>query len=212
MSNMIPGMYAEGSFTAKPPFDKVVNPNTYFTVEALRTVDELRAADVNLYTTVFSPVGILEEDGEDILNALDNNAGVVIVLTAAGIPPVYLPSSYLLSFPAVDGVKYERMALIVDLGAVPPKLKEVLAETQKEIQDLVLNRVGVDNTVNIGVVPTTSYVKAGQANIFETTRLNRIKDSKTNVLIIKELETKNAKQEEYIKVLEAKILELSNKP
>lgn len=205
MSNMIPGMYVEGSFKAKPPFDKVVDPEVCFTVEALRTVDELRGANVNLYQTVFVPVEMTEEDAEAVLTALDNSAGVVIVLTAVGKKDVYLPSSYLESFPSADGTRYEHMAMIVDLGVVPPQLRNVLAETQQEIKDLVLARVGVNNTVHIGVVPTAAYISAGQAKVFENTRKNAITAAKTNVKVIRELQEKVAKQEAYIKVLEQKI-------
>lgn len=205
MNNMIPAPYVEGSFQAKPPFDTVVDPDICFTVEALRTVGELRSRNFNLYTTVFQPVGITEEESETILSELDNAAGVIIVLTAVGQKNVYLPSSYLLSFPSVDGVRYEHMALIVDLGVVPPQLRNVLAETQQEIQDLVLSRVGVDTTVNIGVVPTTAYVQAGQARVFENTRKQAITNAKTNIKVIKELQTQVAKQEAYIQLLEQKI-------
>lgn len=209
MSSMIPSMWVEGSFTAKPPFDTLVDPEISFTVEALRTVEELRGRNTNLYTTVFEPVGITEEDGEAILETLDNEAGVIIVLTSVGRPNVYLPSTYLLSFPSVDGVKYEHMALIVDLGVVPPQLRNVLAETQQEIQDLVLSRVGVDTTVNIGVVPTTAYVQAGQARIFENTRKQAITNAKTNIKVIKELQTQVAKQETYIQVLEQRLANIT---
>lgn len=205
MSNLIPGMYVEGSFTAKPPFDTVVSPDVYLKVEALRTVDELRSANVNLFNSIFKPVGILEEDGEILLRELDDTAGVVIVLTAPGKVDVYLPSSHLLSFPAADGVKYEHLALIVDLGAVPPSLRGALAETMQEIQDLVLHRVGVDNVVNIGVVPMSGYVKPGQATAFENARRNKILNTKTNVILIKELQDKVAKMEIYIKTLEGKL-------
>lgn len=209
MSNMIPGLYVEGSFTAKPPFTLVVNPEVCYTVEALRTVDEIRGANVNVYSMMFEPVGILEEEAEAILEELDRTAGVVIVLTSTGNKDVYLPSSYLLAFPSVDGTKYEHMAMIVDLGAVPPQLRNVLAETQQEIQDLVLSRVGVDNNVHIGVVPTTAYVEAGQTRSFENARKNKIIDAKTNIKVISELQAQVAKQEAYIQVLQDKIIELT---
>lgn len=210
MSNVIPSIYAQGSYTAKEPFENIVDPEVYYVAESIRTVAEMRSMNLNLHKLIFEPVGIDLGTGLSYLDECEKMNGAVIKLTSSGNIPIYILSNRLASFPVVDGVKYERMALIVDLGAVPPGMKTVLEEAKVDIKDYVLSKVGVDNEVKVGVCPTKGYVSGDQAEIFENTRLNKIKNSQSNTQLISSLQEESVKKDAYIQALEAKVIELSS--
>ncbi|EBV8434075.1 hypothetical protein NFI00_000168 [Salmonella enterica] len=204
--NLIPAIYSSGSFEALNPFDKVVDPTKYYTVEAVRTIPEMQAMKMNLYELVFKPIGVAEADYQTVLDRAIGMEAVIVSLTSRNAPPVYVISSYFKSFPMVDGVKYERMALIIDLGACPPALKDTLTQAQDDIRDYVENSIGITSQVRIGTIPTPGYVSKAQADMFENTRKNKITDSTNNVSRVRELESTVASLQEQIRELEEALI------
>lgn len=203
--NLIPAINTAGSFTAINPFDKVVDPTKFYTVEAIRTIPEMQAMKMNLYELVFKPIGVSQDDYQTVLDRAISLNAVIVSLTSRNAPTVYVISTYFKSFPLTDGVKYERMALIVDLGACPPSLKDTLVQAQEEIRDYVTNSVGIEATVRVGTIPTPGYVSKSQAATFEQTRKNRITDSDNNVARIQKLEKDVASWQTYARQLEAQL-------
>lgn len=203
--NLIPTLKSAGRFEANAPFDKVVLPSTYYTVEALRTIPEMQALKLNLYELLFAPVGVAEADYNAVLQRSQASGAVVVVLTNRFGPPVYVLSTYFKSFPLVDGVSYERMCLIVDLGPLPPTMKDALAQVQTHVKDYVLSVVGLESEVKIGTVPSIGYVSRQDADIFEQTRKNKITDGDNDIAKLKKAQADLIKAQAYIAVLEAQL-------
>lgn len=187
--NIIPAIWAAGSFVAAPPFDVVVNPKTYYTVEGTRTISEMLAEKENLFNMVFAPAGITQEDFQGALDAAIAANAVIITLTTKGRAPVHIPSTALKSFPLVDGVIYERLCFIADLGAVPPSLKDRVNSGIEHFKNYIKDSLGIaDATVTIGTVPLRGYVSKEQAEVWENTRKNAITKEPSDRL---QLETAN---------------------
>ena len=210
--NNIPAVFAAGSFEAIAPFDTVVKPNVYYTVEAVRTIKEMQALKLNMYDLIFKPVGVKEEDYQTILNRAISINAVVVCLTAHNKDRVYVLSDYLKSFPLVDGVSYERMCLIVDLGACPPSLKDELSSTQNYIQQYVKATMGIDSTVNLGTVPTVGYVSYEQYQTNETTRKNAITNTSNYVADNNAYKQQIIDKDNYIAYLESQLEALQPQP
>lgn len=203
--NLIPTLRAAGRFEASAPFDSVVNLGTYYSVEALRTIEEMEAMKLNLYSLVFAPVGVKEEDYSAVLERARAAGSVVVVLTSRNSAPVYVLSGYFKSFPLVDGVSYERMVLVADLGACPPALKDALEQVRTHMSSYIADTVGVEATVQLGTVPTIGYVSAEEARIFENTRLNKVKQGDNDVAKLKRLEAEAVTKDAYIVQLETRL-------
>lgn len=203
--NLIPTLRAAGRFEALAPFDKVVNIATYYSVEALRTIEEMEALKLNLYSLVFEPIGVKQEDYSAVLERARAAGSIIVTLTARNTAPVYVLSTYFKSFPLVDGVAYERMVLVADLGACPPALKDALEQVKTHMVQYIADTVGIDSTVQLGTVPTIGYVSASEAQIFENTRLNKIKAGENDVAKIKALEAQAVADHAYIAELEARL-------
>lgn len=200
--NVIPTYTAGGNYEALNPFDAVVVANKYYTAEAIRSVSEMQGRNFNLQQHMFDPAGVTESDGEQILTDLVNRNGAIITLIGADGSRVYVPTTYLKSYPLVDGVLYERLCVVIDYGAVPPDLKDKLAADLEHYKAYTANSVGVDAEVKIGTMPTIGYVTKEQAEVFEQTRLNKIAGQVNDVQRLAQLEQQVATQAAYIVELE----------
>lgn len=204
--NIIPAVYASGSFTANPPFDTVVKQETFYTVEAVRTIPEMQAMKLDLFKLVFQPVGVDANDYQTVLQRAIDEGAVVVTLTSRNSPPVYVISSYFKSFPLVDGVVYERFCIIADLGAVPPALKDRVNAAVDHINNYVKNSLGIANAkTTIGTIPTRGYVSLEQSQAWEKTRQAAITEEPSDLLRLEKMTVENAELKAYIAYLEGEI-------
>lgn len=202
-SSFIPAVWAAGSFEAEAPFDQVVKPEIYYTVEAVRTIPEMQALKLDLFKLVFQPVGVTEDDYQTVLARAIGQEAVIVALTSRGRPPVYVVSSYFKSFPMVDGVTYEHLCIIADLGAVPPSLKDKIESVVAHFDEYIKNAVGIpDARVTIGTVPTRGYTSKEEAESWETARQSAITENPSDVYRLEKALAENRAQAAYIKELE----------
>lgn len=205
-TNVIPSLYASGSYEANNPFNAVVIPGKYYRVEALRTVNEMQGANFNLYAAMFKPVGIAEDSYQSILDDIVSKNGAILTLIGLDGGRVYVPTTYLKSFPLIDGVSYERLCAVFDFGAVPPSLKGLIADVFTHCENYIEAHAGVKVTVQLGTMPTIGYVSKEQADVFETTRQNKIKDTVNDAITVANQEKTIQSQAAYIAQLEAALI------
>lgn len=203
--NLIPSINASGRFEALAPFDGVVDTTKYYTVEALHTIHEMESKKLDLYTLVFAPVGVQSADYQTVLSRAKADGAIIVGLLDRTGAEIYVPTTYLKAFPLTDGVAYERMCLVADLGPCPPSMKDTVAQVQSHMRSYILDAIGVNATVRLGTIPTIGYVSAQQATAYETTRKNAITDSNNDVAKIKNLTALLADRDAYIAELEARI-------
>lgn len=203
--NIIPSLRAAGKFVALPPYDRVVNPNTYYAVEAIRTLPEMQGLNINIYQRVFQPVGLSEADYPAVIQqGIAENTAVISLIPRVGAP-VYVLSTYLESFPLVDGYSYERMCVITDFGALPPEQKESLGVAMDFFKDYVLDNFGITAKVSLGTIPVIGYLSKEEHDILENTRKNRITDNTSLLAKNRALEADIESKDAYIKELEARL-------
>lgn len=210
--NVIPSLYAAGQFTAISPFTAVVNESVFYTVEDVCTVAQFRSRSIDVWGLMFNPVGIDEDSYEALLNVVEDNDGAIITLTSKNNKPVYIPSTYISSFPLIDGVIYERFVVYTDLGACPPDLVNKINVLVEHFQDYAKSNFGIANAKSyVGSIPTRAYVSKEDAETFEATRLNAIANSTTDQVKIVKQQTTIDRQQIYIQTLEAKLLAAEEK-
>lgn len=211
LNNLIPSINARGRFEALSPFTAVVDVNTYYEVSAIRTIDQMQSEKENLYEKMFKPTGMTPEDGQKALVVGKEIGAVVVCLVARNKPVVYVLSSYFKSFPTVDGVSYERMCIICDMGSVPPEFDKVLADSIQHIGGYLETKVGITPLIKIGTVPTIGYVSSTQHEVNETTRKNKITNTDNDVSRVTKLEADLVRSQNEVAILEQKVIELSKK-
>ncbi|QDJ96717.1 hypothetical protein PS2_0208 [Aeromonas phage PS2] len=209
--NNIPSIRSAGKFVADVPYDKVVNPEVFYTVEAIRTLPEMQALKIDLFTTVFQPVGYTTEQAQqEIQTAIDNKA-VVVSLTSRGRGPVYVLSTFLKSIPLLDGVIYENLALIVSLGACPPSMKDRINVAIEHINNYIKECVGInDPNTTLGTIPTRGYVSKETADSWERSRQLQITEEPSDTVKLAEANKTISELQTYIEELEATITGQTN--
>lgn len=204
-NTIIPALRVTGRFEALAPFDRVINPMASYTVEAIRTVGEMQGLNINIYQRVFAPLGIDQPTYLTMIDQIIQAGGVVITLIPRKGVPIYVVSTYLKSFPLVDGFLYERMVLVTDLGALAIDMKPALEEAMTHFQTWVLQHYGINNTVKLGTVPVIGYVSQFEHETMENARKNRITDNQSDLAKNIALEKKVADLEAYVRDLETRL-------
>ena len=204
-NNLIPSINAAGRFEALAPFDQVVNPDKFYTVEALRTITEMESLKMSLYSLIFKPVGLVEADFPTVMDRARQEGSIIVTLLDRSGKPTYVPSTYFKAFPLTDGVIYERMCVIADMGPCPPDMADVIAQVMAHMQEYILNTVGIDSTVKLGTIPVMGYASRQQADAFHAARLNNIQESNNDIARIRELEERIVKRDQYILELESRL-------
>lgn len=202
---IIPALRVTGRFEAMEPFSRVINPMASYTVEAIRTVGEMQGLNINIYQRVFAPLGVDQATYLTMLDQIVNAGGVIITLIPRKGAPIYVASTYLKSFPLVDGFLYERMVVVSDLGALSSDMQPALEEAITHFHDWILQHYGIQSSVKIGTVPVIGYVSQFEHETMETARKNRITDNQGDLAKNLSMENTIASQQAYIKELEARL-------
>lgn len=198
-------MRAAGKYVVSGPYDKVVDPDIFYTAEAIRTLPEMQAIrpQINLFELVFKPVGYDEATADtEITKAIADNA-VVVTLTSRGRPPVYVLSTYIISFPVANGVIYERMGVTVDLGPCPPSMKDKINNLIVHMNEYVKGAFGIENpNASMGTIPLRGYVAKDTAEAWEASRQLRITQEPSDTVQLEIYKKENAELKIYITSLE----------
>lgn len=133
-----PPIYAEGIFTCYPPFDKQVDINTVYVAEAIRTFPEMERRDRDVFAEIYSPAGLSEEiykeDGEARAS--------IITLKSTDGDLIFVPNTYIESYPGMAGLEYSRNVIVLDVGMIPATIDLSLLE--KDLKDVIVKNVGAD--------------------------------------------------------------------
>lgn len=208
LNNIVPSLRVFGPFEANEPFNRVVDPNISYSVEAIRTIPEMQGLNINIYQRVFAPLGIDETRAQELVNETIENKGSVLSLIPRTGAPVYVLTTYLKSWPLIDGWLYERMCLVVDFGSLAGDMKESLVEAQDHFKAWVSAHYGITPTVQLGTIPIAGYVSQDEHELMESARQNRITDSESDVVKNIRLEQTIVEKDAYIAELEARIIAL----
>lgn len=209
--NNIPSIRSAGKFVAEAPYDRVVSPDVFYTVEAVRTIPEMQALKIDLFKVVFQPAGYTAEQATQEIQAGIDNKAVVVSLTSRGRAPVYVLSTFLKSIPLLDGVIYENIALIVNLGPCPPVLKDRINAAIEHINNYVKESIGIkDPETTIGTIPTRGYVSKETAASWENSRQLQITAEPSDTVKLTEAQRTISELKTYIAELETTITNQAN--
>ena len=171
--NIAPPISLRGIWTLADPF--VLTPNTIYTVEAVRTFDEMLKLNVDVLGRVYTPVGLDKAAFDADVAALAK----IVSLTSPGQPTVYVPTTYITSMPDDTAVSYDYVVISAPLGAVPTTLISGIQQLLDTIADDCSDLIGIRPVVSISVAPSAGTVTAEQHRINEENRLAAIRNRTT---------------------------------
>ena len=166
-----PPINASGVFTAYAPFTLPIN--IVYRCDAIRTFKELIKKGINVYTTYYEPKGLSEATYQE---DYDMSASIVTLVDGAG-GFLYIPNTYIESYPGDSGVTYNRKILMIELGMLPTAMD--VDYVFPLVQDLIHKNLGVANTASVVTAPFTGVITHDQHVTLEAARLVAIRNYKT---------------------------------
>lgn len=162
MAGITPPLLTTGRYTLVEPFTAL--PTVLYKCEALRTFDECQLSGLDVLNNIYILAGLSKAEFDR-----DKKAGnKIVTLTSATETPIYVPDSYIESFPNFDAVTYNHIVGSLDFGALPDYLN--LANLQLEIAALASDIVGKEPKVTIHRAASTGVVTPAQHEAAEVAR------------------------------------------
>jgi len=199
MAKLTPPLGTRGRYTLKTPF--TTDAATLYTCAALRSFRDIQERGYNPFNEFYEPMGIEIDAYEDDV-AIDAN---IITLTSDTQPVIYVPDTYILSYPNQDYVLYNQMVLSISLGLVPAYLETAFLESQ--ISALVSDIVGASPEVTKHLAPTYESLTPSEHEVLEVARQQAINMRTTDRVEVLDLQAKNDALNSKIANLEAFIID-----
>lgn len=199
MARLTPGIGIHGAFLLKAPF--TTEPDLEYTVKALRSFAEIKARNNDPLKLVYVPVGLSQADMQ-----LDVNEGAIIVVlsTTTGVL-LYVPDTYIISYPHMGAVPYSHLIASVSLGMLPDSLD--VTNIKQVIASAVSDYIGVEAEVFITRGEVTDMITEDRHVQLTISREAAIKTRETDrakaLRLAAELLAANEKLAEYEAIIEA---------
>jgi hypothetical protein len=166
--SLTPPVNASGIFTLASPFDQKLVPQVSYTCIAVRKFADIQKLGIDPFQIYYVPNGL-----DEAKYNTDVNAGECIVtLRSNGGAFLYVPTSYITSYPNMGGIPYTAIVLGVNLGAIPNyvDLSVVKAKISAVVHDAfgvtpVIQQAAISETKNLSIADHTAAESARQAEI-----------------------------------------------
>jgi hypothetical protein len=202
MTSVIPQIGIKGRWEVKSPF--ATKPGLLYTLGAIRTFIDIENNGVNVFETYYGPMTISQAVYND-----DRRKGVMILtLLSDTDAPLYIPSSFVTSYPSLDSKPYHHVVLSASCGALPVTASLDFLVTQ--VAKVISDTIGVVPTINIGVVPLLSVVTPEEHETNEAKREAAISNRTTDYARLAEEQRKNALLSQRLAVAESIIKKLKD--
>lgn len=197
--SLTPPINVTGLYSLGNPFNQAVTPSTPYTCIAVRKfADIIRKGEVP-YDTYYLPWQLTQADYQRDFAA---NECIVTLRSAAG-QFIYVPTSYILSFPNQSGVKYTALALVVELGAIADTTD--LTAVRSQISTAVRNVFGIMPTIQQVAYSDSVLKSATDHAAIEAARIAAITDNQTDYAKYQQALATVLAQSQKIQQLEAYI-------
>lgn len=183
MSNLVPPIDTRGIYLLASPYAESLQPGELYRCAAIRSFRDVENQGGNVFTEYYENRNLSQADCEKDRR---NDVKIVTLLSDA-YAPVYVPSSYILSYPDIGTRNYQRVVLSVDLGPLPDVLDLTFVKTK--MAGVVQESFGVTPKVNIAIAPMSGVVTSEESDAREIARQSAVTNATTDyALYLKERE------------------------
>lgn len=156
-----PTINTVGVFKVEKPF--FVESKRVYEVVAIREFDDIWLQGGDVYEEYYKPNGLSEEIYER-----DVKLGATIVTLKSKVGNVYIPDTFIESFPKLGYLNYKHVILSVDIGAVSDEIN--LDALISDLKELASKHVGVTAKVKKHTAPTTNALTRDEVKSLEKQR------------------------------------------
>lgn len=199
MSNVLPDIGLSGVYELRTPFDTKVPNKTKLTCKAVRKISDYLASSEDVKQLCYIDNDLTEGDYENDL-MLDME---IVSLQSGEGQWLYVPASYIVSYPLTNGIPYRSLVIGINLPQMP--IEQDLTDMKTDIANLVKDHIGVLPTLSSVETSAIIYValdkhetNEGLRNLEKNSKSYRTRYLEAN-LTIDALNTKIQELETYIK-------------
>lgn len=193
--NLIPPINATGIYSLSAPFSTNYNMNLSYNCIAVRKIEDIIKLGIDPFVTYYSPSNITKERYEaDLLEDV-----CIVTLESESGDHIYVPTTFIVSYPNVNGVPYNNVALMLYLGALPDSMNLDYVKT-KLISDVV-GILGITPTVETVVTSEKTLLSHDNHQVAETARKAQISITNTEY-------AENMRLREQVQKLTSQIVQL----
>jgi hypothetical protein len=174
MASFIPQVGVKGVWTLLTPFQSLLTPNIAYKCLAIRSLQDIIAGGGDPQTLYYTPNNLSSQVYQ---TDLANGVNILTLQNDSGIT-VYVPDSYLTTFPDIGGVPYNVVVLTINLGAIPESTD--LTYLNSKISDAVQDNLGVSATIIPVVASATTIVSNDADATFQAARQTAIANNQTD--------------------------------
>jgi len=139
----------------------------------VREFKDIENQHVSVWDRYYSPAGLTADQYKSDVA----EGAMLVTLFSDDAPTIYVPTTYIQSYPDVSAVSFGQRILSLNLGALPDTLP--LDDLVQKMSSLASDVIGVEASVTIHNVSLTDAVTPTQAVAFEKARQAKIKDRTT---------------------------------
>lgn len=181
MANNIPPIGTKGVYALSSPWS--ADAGVLYTCSAIRKFIDLENLGVDVYTTYYQTSGLDRSVYEQ-----DRRDGVVLItLTSDRFSPIYVPSSYIASFPDLSYRNYQHIVLSASIGPLPDYMDLTFAK--QAMATALSDIIGIEPTVFESVAPMDGVVSPDTHEALEVSRQSAINNRETDYAKVIDLQS-----------------------
>lgn len=203
---LIPPVGTSGIYKLDVPFAAQLQPNMAYRCDAIRRLSDFLEIGVDPFVEFYQKYGIAKEKYDsDVMNQV-----CIISLVSTSGHFVYVPSTYVLAYPDINGVAYTVMVLGLELGAIP-NYKD-LTGLKQALSNLTRDTIGVTPIIKEVAVSAVSKLSQADADALEAARQLLINNSQTDRAKLLAMQQQYALLQQQYAQLEAYVRQLPTPP
>lgn len=195
---LTPPVHATGRYEVKTPFTLVDKVD--YTCHAIRTFNDCIERGMDIFNDIYIPAGVGRDKFLD-----DEVKGInIITLMSSGQTTVYIPDSFILSYPNMGEAIPQRLIVSVDLGVISSHWDEQYLLTK--IKNLASDVVGSEPKVTLHSIPVLGRASANDVPALDNVREIDINNRTSDYAKSQKLEKSNTLLRDKVTSLEAKVI------
>lgn len=194
MASTVPPIGTRGRYELESPFS--ADGDVLYTCGAIRSFKDIENSGKRVYETYYEPFDLAESD----YRTDRDNDELIVTLLSGSQAPIYVPSSYIRSYPDQSQRNYQHVVLSASVGPLPDDMDLTFAEDQ--VASALSDVIGLTPDVNVNVMPLTESVSPEEHESREAAREAAIDNRTTDRARRLELEDQVNRQAQRLEFLE----------
>lgn len=194
MASPIPAIGTRGIYSLNVPW--TTTPGVVYVCAAIRRFIDLANLGTDVYETYYAPSGLSQSDYEQDRR----NDEMIVTLISETTAPIYVPSSYIASFPDLSYRNYHHVVLSASLGPLPDYID--LTFVRDQVATAVSEVVGQQATVQLSVAPLRGTVSPDEHEVLEAARQAAIINRTTDYARFLEVSQENTQLHQRLAIAE----------